>query len=60
MMKATRYTVRITINVLSFASCPALIAEAMQSIRAETEEGSIGKSDGDEIFWDTSKKELEF
>lgn len=59
-MKATKHTITITVTVLDPQSAPALICAAADSIRNETAEGRIAKTDGDEIYWLSEAEEVAF
>ena len=62
-MNATKFTVYITVDVLSLDSVPALVGEVANeqlSPRAGSEEGRLRKADGDEISWRVKKEEVDF
>lgn len=59
-MHATKYTVTVVINVLSMDSVSALLEEVQDGIYSETTDGSIHKSDGDEVKWTTESNKVKF
>jgi plastocyanin len=59
-MKATKFTVTVTAEVLSMDSVHALLMEANANIMHEFPNGSVTADDGDTVAWVTSKKEVEF
>lgn len=59
-MKALKYTMTITVEVLAIESIPALIREAAMAIGNETPHGHIEKTDGDSIVWDTAAEDVDF
>ena len=59
-MKALKYTMTITVEVLAVESIPALLSEAAAAIANETPRGHVEKADGDSIFWDTVAEDVDF
>lgn len=59
-MKATKTVVTITVEVLDLASAPALIDQVAALVLDETDNGTISKTDGDTVTWDTKRTEVAF
>ena len=59
-MEAIKHTIKITINVLSMNSAPALLREVVEKLLEETGAGQIIKLDGDEVVWTTKLENVEF
>jgi len=59
-MKATKFTVTVTVEVLSMDCIHALLMEANANIMNEFTNGSVTADDGDTVTWVTHKKEVEF
>lgn len=59
-MLATKTVVTITVEVLDLACAPALIEQAASLIRGESDNGTITKTDGDMVTWETKRTEVSF
>ena len=59
-MQATKFTVKIEIEVLSLDTVPGLIQEAVGIIQNENRAGSLAKEDGDFIKWGTKSERVDF
>ena len=59
-MKATKTKMTITVEVLNIDSIPGLLFDAIKCLKEEADQGVLRKDDGDEIFWSTTRKEVEF
>jgi len=59
-MKATKTVVTITIEVLDLSCTPALIEEVGSLINNESDNGTISKTDGDMVTWETKRTEVSF
>jgi len=59
-MQATKFTVKIEIEVLSLDTVPGLIQEAVGIIQNENRAGSLSKEDGDFIKWGTKSERVDF
>ena len=59
-MKATKYTVTLTIEVLSMDSVASIAMNAISQINHEHTGGSISCDDGDFAEWKTEQKSVEF
>lgn len=59
-MKATKYMVSITIEVLSMDSLQNMLSKAHENISRETPEGQISFDDGDSIQWITTSQVVMF
>lgn len=59
-MKATKYTITITVEVLSMEAAPAIISQTANAIEGSMPEGSLTYDDGDAVSWKTESKNVEF
>ena len=59
-MKATKYSVKIEIEVLDMESVPALVYSALEEIKNQFHDGELTANDGDYVLWDTEKRKVEF
>lgn len=64
-MKATKYTVRIVIEVLSMDCVPSMLRNLAETIegdpnRANASHGHIVEDDGDRLTFRVAKKQVEF
>lgn len=50
-MKATKYIITITVEVLDTNSVPALLSEVKEHMRNESQNGTLQKTDGDYVSW---------
>ena len=60
MMKAIKYTVTITVEVLSMDSVPSLLEKTSFEISDEYSEGNLTAEDGDSVHWVTKQEPVEF
>ena len=59
-MQATKYTVKIEIEVLSLDTVQGLLMEAQGIIGNENVKGLLLKNDGDTVKWETESKQVDF
>jgi hypothetical protein len=61
-MKTSKITVSIVVEVLSIDSVPGLLYQVAELISTGEEKvsGNLRASDGDEISWETTSKEVKF
>jgi hypothetical protein len=59
-MKATKYEVKITVDVLSMDSVPAMLYDTANRIKEEYVEGDLSADDGDKVRWETKSSQVEF
>ena len=57
-MKANKITMKITVEVLSIDSIPALLSSLEKYLYAEIQNGKMVMSDGDAVKWTTSTKKV--
>ena len=59
-MKATKYTVRIEVEVLSLAVVPSIVGQAIGQIKNEMINGELIADDGDTVRWTTEPESVDF
>lgn len=59
-MKATKYTLTITIEVLSLDSVPGLLRKVEGELDEEVVSGSATMEDGDSVEWASVSTPVEF
>lgn len=59
-MKANKVTVSIRIESLSIDVLRGMLAEVIEHVEREIENGSLRMSDGDQVEWSTERKEVQF
>jgi hypothetical protein len=59
-VKATKYEVKIEMQVLSIDVVESLLCEVIRNINNESINGSIEKDDGDAVEWNTQSTSVEF
>ena len=59
-MKATKFTVTITMEALSMDTIRALAADAILRIEEENHNGKLVASDGDSVEWETIANDVDF
>jgi hypothetical protein len=59
-MKAIKYTVRIEVEVLSFAVVPGIVGQAVEQIKNEMINGELVADDGDTVRWNTESEGVDF
>lgn len=57
-MKATKFTVTFTVEVLSVDVVPGIMSTALDLFKNEFRAGSITADDGDTVRWDVEQKEV--
>jgi len=59
-MKATKYIITLTMEMLSIDVVPSLLQKAILEISDEYNNGSLTAEDGDSIQWVTKQEPVEF
>ena len=59
-MKATKYKVRIEVEVLSLAVVPSIVGQAIGQIKDEMINGELIADDGDTVRWTTEPESVDF
>lgn len=59
-MKANKVTVSIRIESLSIDVLRGMLAEVIEHIEREIENGTLRMTDGDQVEWATERKEVQF
>lgn len=59
-MQANKFTVTVTMEVLSLDVAPALIMEVAKIMTDDNRTGSLLKEDGDCIKWATKSERVDF
>ena len=59
-MKATKYKVRIEVEVLSLAVVPSIVGQAIGQIKNEMINGELIADDGDTVRWTTEPESVDF
>ena len=59
-MRATKYTLKIEIQVLSLEVTNSLLAEVIRNIEEENMRGFLSKEDGDMASWNVETKPVVF
>ena len=59
-MKATKYTMTITVEVLSLDSVSALLSHIRDEIDNEVIQGKLTMSDGDTVAWQVETDDVLF
>ena len=60
LMKATKYKVRIEVEVLSLAVVPSIVGQAIGQIKNEMINGELIADDGDTVRWTTEPESVDF
>lgn len=59
-MKTQKVSIKIEVETLDIASVNGLLLHMVEQIDREVESGMLSMHDGDQISWETSKKDVEF
>ena len=59
-MKATKYKVRIEVEVLSLAVVPSIVGQAIGQIKNKMINGELIADDGDTVRWTTEPESVDF
>ena len=59
-MQANKFTVTVTVEVLSLNVAPALIMEVAKIMTDDNRTGSLLKEDGDYVKWATKSERVDF
>ena len=59
-MKSQKVTVKIEVEVLDIAAMPAMLTAAANQITSQAENGHLEMNDGDQVRWNTNRKNVWF
>lgn len=59
-MKATKYTLTVTVEALHMDSIPDMLRRVYEQLQQEAHAGCLRMEDGDEVLWATKQKLVEF
>lgn len=57
-MKATKFTLTVTVEVLSMDAAASLLMQAVDQISEEFHNGELTAADGDTVKWKTASKSV--